>query len=111
MAVSVKTFEDLVRAFAPLILSSLGPGAAVYGPLVADAVTAAETLQEGSGHGPAKKASVLATVSDAINVLNSAKGKTVADSSTVVGQVSTGIDLTISIINSIQAYQKATAGS
>ena len=106
MAFNLASFLALVAAFAPSIIAAVVPGGALIGPLVADAMTTVEALM-GAGTGAAKKASVLATVGDAVTALNTAKGKTVLDPTTTVAQVGAGIDLTISVINTIQGLQTA----
>jgi len=101
-------FEAFVKMFAPMIIAAVVPNGAVLGPVIADAIVAAETLH-GSGTGSSKKAAVLAAVGDAITVLNTAKGTVVIDPATATAQVSTGIDLTIGVINDIKTAQGAAA--
>ena len=104
-------FAALAKSFGPMIMAavlSTVPGGAVLGPLVGDAIVDVETLM-GSGTGAAKKAAVLATVSDAVTAINTAKGTVVIDPVAAAAQVSTGIDLTIGVLNDIKTAQGTAA--
>jgi hypothetical protein len=104
------TFGDLVKVFAPLILTAVVPGGAILGPLVADAIAMAEDTL-GPGTGPQKKASVQKVVGDGVTIVNAVKGTVVLDPAIVTQQVGTAIDLIIGIINEVQKAQAAHAPS
>jgi len=107
LSFSWASFEALAAWVVPMIISAVVPGGALIGPLITGAITTVETVL-GNGTGAVKKAAVLSTVGTTVAALNAATGTTILDPVTTETQVGTGIDLAISVINSIQKAATST---
>lgn len=97
----MKKWLSLAANLAPLVLMGIPGMPIVLVPLIVHGIQEAQQIAGASG--AAKKAHVLASVTDGIAAVNGVKGKQVVDPAIVTTVVSPAIDTTIGVIKAVQA--------